>query len=588
LSDLIHAALLRLAHWLPGNCERLVGTAIGATLRWRTVDPQDAPEMRVEINTPAANSTSFAVSPDGRHIAFTANGQRGAQLWIRSLDSVAPVSLPGTEGGLYPFWSPDSRSIGFFAANRLKRLEIDSGQSQPLANVTTPAGGTWGRDGTILYIPNANGGVFRVSDTGGESRKVTPGRSHELATRQPQFLPDGRHYLFYVAFGSGAPGVYVGELGNETIRRILTIDAPALYSSGHLLFVREGTLFAQRFDPSTFEISGSTIRIADGVAVGLFGSAVSASKPGSFAYRTEAGQSQRQLVSFDRSGSQLGTVGDVAGLVSNPSLSPDGGQVIVQRTVQGNVDLWSIDLDRNLPTRLTLDPGADTMPLWSPDGRRIIFNSAGVDGSQHVIKHLDGTGADEPLLIPSGGTARIACDWSSDGQFLLYKQIDEVTSTTDLWALPMEGPGAPFPVVRTAYNERDGQFSPDGKSIAFESDESGRAEIYVQLFPGPGTKTRISTDGGTQVRWRRDGKELFYLAPDGTLMSVPVSGAADRSGVGTPVPMFKTHLAPFQTLSRQQYVVAPGGQRFVIVTQTEQGLTPPITLVLNWKPSAKH
>ena len=449
----------------------------------------------------------------------------------------------------------------------------------------TPAGGTWNRAGTILYVPNDNGGVFSVSDTGGETRLVTPKRSPALATRLPQFLPDGRHFLFFVARGGDPPGVYIGETGSDTVRRILAADAPAVYGSGHLLFVRDGSLFAQAFDPSTHEPSGPVTRVSDNLAFGLVGPPVSASAAGPIAYRTGTGQSARQLAWFDRSGKQVGVAGEEGRLVSNPSLSPDGRHLVVQRTVEQNIDLWSLDLDRNTFTRLTLDPGIDSMPLWSPDGRRIIFNSPRSGDRQLVVKRLDGTGPDEAVDILSAGIAKIACDWSSDGRFLLYKQVDEATSTTDLWAVPMDEKGSrsPFPVVRTAYDERDGQFSPDGKWIAFESDESGVPEIYLQPFPGPGPKIRISTAGGTQVRWRRDGKEIFYIAADTAFMAVPMDIAAGRSEVGTPVPLFKTRIAPIQAISRQQYVVAPDGQRFLISTSDETP-TQPITLILNWKP----
>jgi hypothetical protein len=424
--------------------------------------------------------------------------------------------------------------------------------------------------------------------TGGEARLVTPRRSPGLATRLPQFLPDGRHFLFFVARGGEPAGVYIGEIGSDTVRRILAADAPAIYGSGHLLFVRDGSLFAQTFDPATQELSGPVTRVSDGIAFGLIGPPVSASAAGPIAYRTGTAQSLRQLAWFDRSGKQVGTAGEEGRLVSNPSLSPDGRYLVVQRTVEQNIDLWSLDLDRNTFTRLTFETGIDSMPLWSPDGRRIIFNSPRPGDGRLVIKRMDGTGPDEAVDIPSGGTAKIACDWSSDGRFLLYKQVDEATSTTDLWAVAMDGKAtpSPFPVVRTPYDERDAQFSPDGKWIAFESDESGVPEIYLQPFPGSGPKMRISTAGGTQVRWRRDGTEIFYIAPDGAFMAVAIDIAAGRSEVGTPVPLFKTRMAPIQAISRQQYVVAPDARRFLIST-ADEAPTQPITLILNWKPTAQ-
>ena len=364
-------------------------TATVAAVGWWAGDAAEAPEMRVEINTAgSAGSRSFAISPDATQIAFTADGPRGPQLWIRSLDVTAPRPLQGTEGGEYPFWSPDGRSIGFFANNKLKRLEIDGGDPQSLANVVTPAGGTWNRDGTILYVPRDNGGVYRVQATGGDPSAVTPHRSPELATRVPHFLPDGRHFLFYVAQGGEPAGVYIGELGSDAVRRILSADGPALFGSDHLWFVREDALFAQRFNPSTQALSGPVIRVANNIGGGLFAAPFSTSVAGAVAYREGAGQSSRQLVWFDRSGKALGTAGEQGGLLSNPSLSRDGRYVVVQRTLQANIDLWVLDLQRNVFNRLTDNPRVDSMPVWSPDGERVVFSSGGRQ-RQLIDDHAD-------------------------------------------------------------------------------------------------------------------------------------------------------------------------------------------------------
>jgi len=553
-------------------------TATIAAVGWRTGDTADAPEMRVEINASGGAAVrSFAISPDGHQLAFTADGQRGMQLWIRSLDDTAPRPLPGTEGGEYPFWSPDSRSIGFFANNKLKRLDIDGGQPQTLANVVTPTGATWNGEGTILYVPRDNGGVFRVRATGGDTSAVTPHRSPELSTRLPQFLPDDRHFLFYVAQGGEPAGVYVGELGSDAVRRILSADWPAMFASGHLWFVRERTLFAQPFNPSTQTLSGPVSRVANNVGGGLFAAFLSISAAGPIAYREGAAQSRRRLVWFDRSGKELGTAGEEGGLLANPSLSLDGRYVVVQRTLQANIDLWVLDLQRNVFNRLTDDPRVDSMPMWSPDGKRVVFSSGVGDGSSLMIMRIDGT-ANETLSLPATDV-KIACDWSADGRYVLYRQLDEATGTNDLWALPMAGERTPFQIVHTQYDERDGQFSPDSKWIAYESDESGRPEIYLQAFPGPGPKVRVSIDGGTQVRWRRDGREMFYIAPDERLMAVSVDPTA---GVGKPAALFTTHLAPIRSISRQQYVVASDGQRFLI-SSVDESTPSSITLILNWK-----
>jgi Tol biopolymer transport system component len=559
----------------------LVAAVIAAIFALRTTRAPAPPELYVDITTPVTTgAASFAMAPDGRSIVFSGRGTAGTQLWLRSLETPATRPLPGTQGGEWPFWSPDSRSIGFFAGNKLKRLDIDAGDSQGLANVLTPAGGTWNQDGVILYVANDSAGVLQISAAGGEPRRATAG---DLATRLPQFLPDGKHFLFYVASGTVPAGVYVGELGNQDVRRIMAADGPAIFASGHLLFVRERNLLAQRFDPSTQQPSGPLVSVAEDVPVTLFAAAVSASAAGHIAYRAGSPESRRQLVWFDRSGKQGVAVGDVGQLMSNPTLSPDGRHVVVQRTVQGNIDLWSIDLERNVSSRLTVNPEIDSLPVWSPDGSRILFNTTGrEDRAGFVIMRIDGAAPLEPVRVASGTGAKIATDWSSDGRFLLYKQFDQTTST-DLWALPMQGDQPPMPVVQTPYAERDGQFSPDVKSVAYESDESGQPNIYLQPFPGPGTKVRVSPDGGTQVRWRRDGKELFYIAADQSLMAVPIGVTAGAAKLGIPVRLFQIRTAPVRSISRQQYVVSADGQRFLIITAGDAPLSP-ITLVLNWRP----
>ena len=543
----------------------------------------EAPEMRLEINMPDGNAMHFAIAPDGRAIVYARSGRRGLQ--VREFHDSAWRTLTGTEGAEYPFWSPDGRSLGFFANNRLQRVEVDGGAPQPLATVITPAGGTWNRDGVILFVPNDNGGVFQVPAGDGESRMVTPQRSPPLATRLPQFLPDGRRFLFHVARGGEPAGVYVGELGSDAIQRILPANAPALYGSGHLWFIRDGVLVAQAFDPATLALSGPIMPVADDVRVGLLGNSISPSVAGPVAYRVSLDRGTpallRQLVWFDRSGKQVGAVGAPGAAASNPSLSPDGRSLLLQRTVQENIDLWLIDLQRNVSSRVTDNPGIDSMPVWSPDNNRVIFNSTST-GEGLAIATLDKTRAQERLDLPFGDGPKIATDWSADGHFVLYTHFNQ-SATTDVWALSMEGERKPLPVATTRYNEREAQFSPDGKWVAYESDEAGSPEIYLQPFPGPGARQRVSDTGGTQARWRRDGRELYYIAADETLMAVAIDLTAAPPSVGTPARLFKTNISPIRSISRQQYVVSRDGQRFLILTD-EEGPVPPITLLFNWRP----
>jgi Tol biopolymer transport system component len=581
----VPAGTVRRPFWIAAAAAGALAVGVVAGRQFSIVP--EAPEMRLEISMPMGMLTQFAISPDARSIAVARTGRRG--LLVRALADSSARALTGTEGAEYPFWSPDGRSLGFFANNRLQRVESDGGAPQALATVITPAGGTWNRDGVILYVPSDAGGVFQVSAGGGESRMVTPHRTPPLATRLPQFLPDGRRFLFHVARGGEPAGVYVGELASDKIQRILSTNAPALYGSGHLWFLRDGALVAQAFDPATLALSGPIMPVADGVLTGLLGISISTSDAGPIAYRASLDRATRpllrQLVWFDRSGKQIGTAGEPGALASNPNLSPDDRSLLLQRTVQENVDLWLIDLQRNVTSRLTDNPGIDSMPVWSPDNNRLIFSSASADGGGLAIASLDKARPQERVPLSFDDGAKVTSDWSTDGRFILYTHFNQSPATTDVWALPMDGERKPLPVATRTYNERDAQFSPDGKWVTYESDEAGTPEIYLQPFPGPGARTRVSVAGGIQVRWRRDGRELFYIATDENLMAVAVDLTATPTSVGTPARLFKTNVSPVRSISRQQYVVSRDGQRFLILTD-EEGPVPPVTLLFNWKPPA--
>jgi Tol biopolymer transport system component len=506
------------------------------------------------------------------------------QLWVRSLDAVALEPLAGTNGATFPFWSPDSRSLGFFADSKLKRIDLAGGSVQTLADATVNArGGAWSRDGVILFAPSAVSPIYRVSAAGGPATVLTqldkPAQSDH---RAPQFLPDGNHFLYYARGTADGRGVYVGGLDGSHSQRLVDADAGAVYAAtGHLLFVRQGTLFAVRFDPNRLALVGAPFPVAQQVIVngGISLAALSASEAGPIIYRAGA-TLQAQLVWMDRSGRGAEPLGDADSPLNGPALSFDGRQVVVGRNIGSNWDIWLIDVARGVPTRLTSDPALDSNAVWSPDGSRIVFNSARKDAGLFT-KSLTGSGQEEALLAtPYAPTAK---DWSSDGRFLLYQELRPTTGF-DLWALPMGGDRKPFPVAQSSFNERDGQFSPDVKWIAYASDHSGRSEIYVQPFPGPGEETQVSTAGGAQVRWRADGKELFYVALDARLMAVPMQlpPTGTTIVVGRPVPLFATHIGGALLQIGTQYVVARDGQRFLMNTQPE--VTPPISVILNWSP----
>src|SRR5262245_16896165 len=543
--------------------------------------PPTPPEIRVEVSTPStADPLSFAISPDGRQLVFSALNEGKSQLWVRPLDSLVVQPLAGTDGATYPFWSPDSASVGFFADRQVKRIDIAGGAPQVLANADAGRGGTWSREGIILFGDSA-GSVFRVPATGGEAVAVTRTEPGQRSHRFPQFLPDGQHFIYFVE----AQGVYAGSLDGALSKRLADADVAAVVSpSGSLLFLRQATLFAQTFDFKRQELSGNPVPVAEQVA---FDAATSASgfsaTFGIVAYRTGPAGLVRQLTWLDRSGKSLGSIGapDAASLVG-AELSPDGKRVAVTRTLNGNEDIWLITAARGVPTRFTYGPALEHDPIWSPDGSRVVFASNRTGINNLFWKSSTGAGADELLL--KSDRINMPNDWSSDGRFLLFRSTDPQMGR-DLWVLRVAGDKKPFPFVKSPYEEREGQFSPNGKWIAYQSNESGRFQIYVQPFPGPGGKFQISVNGGAQPRWNKNGKEIFYLSLDSKMMAAPVRLSRDDQALeaGTPVALFAVRIAggPLPGISKQQYAVSSDGQRFLVNLTANEGAASTITLIWN-------
>jgi serine/threonine protein kinase len=545
------------------------------------------PEFRLEVSTPDAISSDavhFALSPDGQKVVFSATTEGRTRLWLRSLDSTTAKTLQNTEDANYPFWSPDSRSIGFFADGKLKRIDLSGGPAQVLADAPSNRGGTWGPNGFIFFAPVSSGSISRVSDRGGDPTPVTktePGR--QAGHRHPQFLPDGRHFLFYAQGSPDARGIYVASADGSSTQRLVDADSAAVYSAGYLLLVRQATIFAVSFDLKSLSVKGDPIPVADQVASdGANRAALSASLTGSWMYRTGGAANQRQFVWFDRAGKEIAKVGlPDPGNLNGGELSPDGKHIAVGRTVNGNNDIWLLEIQRGILSPLTTNPAQENYPTWSPDGLRIVFNSSRSGSFDLYEKLVSGIGNEQ--LVVASPLGKQAADWSPDGSVLLYG------TNVDIMAVPMTGDRKTFPVVQTDAAESLPQFSPDGKWIAYQSNESGQFEIYAQPFPGPGPKVRISTNGGAQVRWPRSGKELFYISLDGRLMAAPIrfDSKANTIEPSLPTPLFRPRMA-FGVVNsqRQQYMVSPDGQRFLINTPVGDASIAPITFVQNWSPAA--
>jgi Tol biopolymer transport system component len=562
----------------------LIALVAGASALRHVPDP---PEMRLEISLPATTSpASVAISPDGLELVYVAESGERPQLWLRRLDGGGARPLGGTDYPQYPFWSPDGRSVGFFADGKLKRLEVAGGSAKTLADAPQGVGGSWSKNGTILFAAN-NSELFRIAADGGEPIQVTHvQRPQQTAHRHPVFLPDGRRFLYF-ATGAQGRGIYVDSLDESKPRRLLGSDTdggPALTSSGQLLFVREKTLFAQDLDPESLVLKGSAVPVSDGVMVDGTAAALSTSTAGPIVYRTSSEDVSHQLIWFDRAGKELERIGQPdSGNLWLWSLSPDGRRIAVNRTVKGDFDIWLLEAARGILTRFTVDPGADWSAVWSPDGSQIAYTRDRVPYKRAVAA---AAGSETPLL--SSSTVATPTDWSPDGRSLLF-QMQDPNTNLDLWALPVdrEGkPGQPLVVAHTKADERQGQFSADGKWIAYQSNESGQAEIYIQPFPAPGPKTRVSSNGGIQARWRRDALELFYLAIDGRLMAVPIrTGAGGTVEPAAAIPLFWTRMfgaGQSATTLFPQYSVSPDGQRFLMNTLSRVSAGP-LTVVLNWK-----
>ena len=587
--------------WMVTAAAVLVAAALAvpAVRYLRETPTAAAPETRLEIATPATSDVvSFALSPDGRQIAFVASGDGTSRLWVRPLDTTAAQPLAGTDGASFPFWSPDSRSIAFFADSKLKRLDLSGGAPQTLAPAPAGRGGAWSADGVILFATSNRGPLSRVPAGGGDVVPVTTLGAGQSSHRFPHFLPGGRQFLYYVRGAEETAGIYLGALDATAVTRVTAADTAGAYTppgpgpaeasseGGWLLFGRQGTLVARRFDATRGALSGDPVIVADALAIDatLNVGAFSVSATGLVTYRAGGG-ARNQLTWFDRAGQALGTLGAPDATQLDPTLSPDGRQVAVWRVAQSNTDIWLIDAART--TRFTFDPAADLYPVWSPDGRRLVFSRLVRAGILDLYQKPANGGGAEALLLASPET-KAATSWSADGRSLLYSAQSPNTAN-DVWVLPMAGDPKPWPFLNSTFTEATSAYSRDGQWVAYQSDESGRYEIYVRPFPGPGGQWQVSTAGGKDPRWRPDGQELYYIAPDGRLMAAPIASSGTALQPGLPTALFQPRIALGGTpniSARQQYDVAPDG-RFLINVNADEGTAAPITVITNWQPEGK-
>jgi serine/threonine protein kinase len=591
------------ARWLPLAAAAALAAGTLALLPGWWAHRQETPPRAVWLSLLPPPNTSFssppssigapqiALSSDGQHLAMVAQAPRGRpMLWIRSLGEPEGRLLQGTEDATYPFWAPDNRRVGFFAQGKLKTIETSGGPPRLLSDAPLDSrGGTWNADGTILFSPVGNGPLYRISQNGGAPAPVTEldAARSETSHRFPSFLPDGRHFLYMTrSTEQGNWGISVASLDAPRGRPLIdrTQWGAQFVLPGYILFLRAGTLMAQPFDINGMTTRGEAVALADDVGATTTAYAAFSASPTSLAHAKPIGLAG-ELRWFDRSGKTLGVAGAVADYVDF-ELSPDDRTVAATRAeAKGtSADIWLLDLNRNVPTRLTVDPQLDASAVWSPDGGTIVFRSnrlgltdlfrkrsSGTEPEQRMPTNLDPRPGQLPITVPS--------DWSRDGKVLI---LTNTASTTgfDIWSVPTDGQGAPQVVVQTGLNDMHGRLSPSGRWLAYATDESGELEVFVQPFPATGQKHKISPGGGSEPRWRRDGLELFYVASDNKLMAVPIP-RGNPLDAGIPTALFDVSVPLSGNPYRTNYAVTADGQRFLVNTKLDDAVVP-IDVVLNW------
>ena len=527
------------------------------------------------------------LSPDGTRMVFLASNAEGKRLlWVRPVDEIDPRPLPGTEGSSNPFWAPDSRTIGFFSDSKLKRISIEGGGPVTICEALNGFGGTWNGDGLILFAPSVQTLIHRVSSSGGVPAPVTvldTGRQ-EMSHRWPQFLPDGKHFVYYartIKFGQSAEAeaVFLSSIDTKESSFLAHASSNAVYVSGYMLFARGTTLVALPFDPDRPTALEEAIPIVTNLQVNnADGRAVfSVAENNLLVYQSTGPKTGSRLLLLDRKSKQLSTIGE-PGDYWDIRIAPDGKRFALSfyDPQAKNLDIWIQDLALNGKTRFTFHGAQDRMPVWSPDGRQLLFMS-NRDGSPHLYyKELSGVGGERAFYDSKEGEH--PSDWSPDGTHLLFTKVGDVHTRTNIWVLPLAGERKPLPFLATEANEWDARFSPDGKWVVYNSDESGRYEIYLLPFLREGAKWQISTGGGWRPRWRNDGRELFYMSLDSQLMAVEIDLRGQKVQVGRTQALFQTYPTTFAG----NYDVSGDGRQIIVNSLLEGQISSPLTLVANW------
>jgi serine/threonine protein kinase len=562
--------------------------------------PFDAEKKIIRAFLPSPDSHNYsnafgggqiALSPDGNTIAFIATDSSGAtSLWTRRIDALQSVELQGTNGAAFPFWSPDNHYIGFFANNKLKRIEKTGGPPFTICDVITPRGATWGKDGKIVLPVDQITGLSIVSEAGGIPVTLTTldTAKKEQTHRYPSFLPDGKHFLYFArttASGSGSAldAICVSSVDGTVNKRLLPGISNAVYASGYLLYMRENSLMAHAFDPDVLELKGDPFPIAESVDFSTRFSVASftVSQNGVLVYLGKSAASVPELALFGLDGVKKRSFGQPEIFV-NARLSKDGSMIAMDlyEVSARNADVWLLDIVRGVKTRFTFDNSVELNPIWSPDGKSIIFSS-NRNGRYDLFEKNTNGATDEKLLFASH-LLKNPNAWSSDGKYVLFTSSGDPNTKSDIWVIPMVGDRKPFPFVHTEFSEFSGAFSPDGQWVAYQSDESGKNEIYVRPFPGPGAKWQVSTNGGVAPQWKSTGREIYYQY-SGKVMAADVNGSGQTFTVGNVREYFNpSAVGGINVRNGTLRDISPDGRLILLSVSKGTLATAPLTLVVNW------
>jgi Tol biopolymer transport system component len=570
--------------WAVASVMSLAAVTFAVGYFARAPKPAEAIRFQVPVGDMIISSDSPRISPDGRYLAFNAVDSTGTTLiWVRPLSDLNARPMPGTENARRPFWSPDSRYLAFMADRKLKKIAISGGTPQTICDAPSGADGSWGSKGVIIFDGSAGDTLMQVDASGGVPAGVLPREqgAGEVQQAWPHFLPDGEHFLYIASGAASNDGkVRVGTLGSTKSKIVANVETRVEYAApGYIVYQRDQSLVAQPFDAKSRQTRGEPVPIVDQVSSNALGNVdFSLSQNGVLTYRGEAGSGTTRLVWMDRTGKEIGDFGDPAPN-TDAVLSPDGRRLaLVLRDPQtGSDDIWIRDLARGVTSRFTFDAASDIWPVWSPDGSTLAFTSN--RSGYFALYARDAGGADEPRVVYKPDSNIGPTSWTPDGKTILCA-LAGAGAQWDAYAVPADGTGKAVPVLTTRFNEYQPVLSPNGRWLAYRSRESGRNEIYVRDYPGPGGRWQISTDGGTDALWRADGRELFYRSPNGNLMTVGIGPGASFD-VGIPRVLFHAPATP-AGFYQFAYTVTADGQRFLFTTPATRAAVPPTTVVVNW------